>query len=127
MGNPRGQTGCPNRNEEHIMTKEMDDLSKMGQVGMDGTLKIWGDWAKSWQAVTAEMTDYSKRSIEDGTRTMEKLMTARSFEQVMEIQSSYAKRAYDDYMLQMSRLGSMYADMAKDSAKPFERFQPTRR
>jgi hypothetical protein len=109
------------------MAKEFEDISKMGQANMDGALKMWGDWAKSWQAVTAEMTDYSKRSIEEGTRTMEKLMTARSFEQVMEIQTSYAKRAYDDYMLQMSRLGSMYADMAKEGAKPFERFQQASR
>lgn len=109
------------------MAKEIEDITKVGQANMDGALRMWGDWAKSWQAVTAEMTDYSKRSIEEGTRTLEKLMTARSFEQVMEIQTSYAKRAYDDYMLQFSRLGSMYADMAKDSAKPFERFQQVRR
>ncbi len=77
--------------------------------------------------MTAEMTDYSKRSIEESTKTVEKLMTARSIEQVMEIQTGFAKRAYDDYMLQMSRIGTMYADIAKDSAKPFERLTQTRR
>ena len=109
------------------MAKEIEDISKFGQAGMDNALKMWGEWAKNWQAVTAEMTDYSKRSFEDGTKTLEKLMTARTIEQVMEIQSSYAKRAYDDYMQQMTRLGSMYADIAKDSAKPFEQFTQTRR
>lgn len=108
------------------MAKEIENITNFGQTGMDQTLKMWGEWAKSWQAMTAEFTDYSKRSLEDGTRTMEKLMTARSAEQVMEIQTSYAKRAYDDYMAQMSRIGSMYADIAKDSAKPFERFQARR-
>ena len=109
------------------MAKEMDDVTKMGQAGFDGGLKVWGEWTKSWQAMTAEMTDYSKRSMEESTKTLEKLMTARSIEQVMEIQTGYAKRAYDDYMLQMSRIGTMYADIAKDNAKPFERLAQHRR
>lgn len=109
------------------MAKEMEDVTKMGQAGMDNAMKMWGEWTKNWQAVTVEMTDYTKRSFEDGTKTFEKLATAKSIEQVMEIQTGYAKRAYDDYMQQMTRLGSMYADLAKGSAKPFEQFVPTRR
>ena len=109
------------------MAKDMEDISKLSQAGMDNTLKMWGEWTKSWQAVTAELTDYTKRSFEDGTKTFEKLATARSIEQVVEIQQSYAKRCCDDYMRQMTRIGTMYSDIAKDSAKPFEQFAPTRR
>lgn len=109
------------------MAKEMEDFTKFGQAGMDTALKAWGEWAKGWQAVTAEMTDYTKRSFEDGTKTFEKLATARTIEQVMEIQTSYAKRAYDDYMQQMTRIGSMYADLAKGSTKPFEQMVQVRR
>jgi hypothetical protein len=109
------------------MAKEMEDVTKMGQANMDNAMKMWGEWTKNWQAVTAEMTDYSKRSFEDGTKTFEKLATAKSIDQVLEIQTGFAKRAYDDYMQQMTRLGSMYADLAKGSAKPFEQFIPARR
>jgi hypothetical protein len=108
------------------MAKEMEDLGKMSQAGLDTTLKMWGEWTKGLQAVTAEMNDYTKRSFEDGTRAMEKLASARSFDQVVEIQTSYAKRAYEDYIAQMTRLGSMYADMAKTTAKPFEALTPRR-
>lgn len=102
------------------MAQNINDAAKMTQAGMDSALKLWSEWAKSWQAVGAEMNDYAKRSFEDGTKTLEKLMTARTVEQAIEIQSSYVRRSYDDYMQQMTRLGSMYADMAKDSTKPFE-------
>lgn len=109
------------------MAKELEDAAKMSQAGMDNAMKMWGEWTKNWQAVTSEMADYTKRSIEDGTKTFEKLSTAKSIEQVVEIQTGFAKRAYDDYVQQMTRLGSMYADLAKGSAKPFEQFMPTRR
>lgn len=103
------------------MTKPIDDMSKYGQAGMDGALKMWGDWGKGWQAITAEMTDYTKRSFEESAQVMEKLMTAKSIDQVVEIQSGYAKRCYDEYVQQMSRIGSMYSDLAKDATKPFEK------
>ena len=110
------------------MAKDMEDVGKIGQANVDNTLKMWGELTKNWQAVAAEMTDYTKRSFEDGTKTFEKLATARSIDQVMEIQTTYAKRCYDDYLQQMTRIGSMYADLAKGSAKPFEQFaQQTRR
>ena len=109
------------------MAKDMEDVAKMGQANMEHTMKVWGEWAKNWQAMTAEMTDYTKRSFEDGTKTFEKLTTAKSIEQVMEIQTGFAKRAYDDYMQQMTRLGSMYADLAKGSAQPIEQYMPTLR
>jgi hypothetical protein len=103
------------------MAKHMDDMQKLGQFNFDGAFKVWGEWGKSWQAIAAEIGDYSKRSFEDSTQTLEKLVTARSVEQAIEIQSSYAKRSVDEYMRQMSRIGTMYADLAKEAGKPVER------
>lgn len=103
------------------MIKNLDDFQKLGQTNMDAAMKIFGEWNKGWQAIAAEMSDYSKRSFEEGTATIEKLMSVRSLEQAFEIQSTYAKRAYDDYMQQMSKLGSMYASLAKEAYKPVER------
>jgi hypothetical protein len=108
------------------MAKDTDEITRLAQPNLESGLKLWGDWAKGWQAMTAEMSDYTKRSIEDGTQTLEKLIAARTFEQVVEIQSSYARRACEDYIQQMSRMGAMYAEMAKDSAKPFERLVSSR-
>ena len=59
------------------------------------------------------MGDYTKRSLEEGSATLEKLMGSKSVEQAVEIQTSYAKRAYDDYMQQVTKIGGIYANMAK--------------
>ena len=67
------------------------------------------------------MSDYAKRSFEEGTAAFEKLLSAKSMDQAVEIQTSYAKRSYDEYMAQMSKVGALYADFAKDAFKPFEK------
>lgn len=103
------------------MIKNIQDLQKLGQVNADGYMKGFGEWNKSWQTLAAEMTDYSKRSFEDGTAAFEKLLTAKSLEQAVEIQTNYAKRAYDEYMAQMTKISTLYTDIAKDTFKPFEK------
>ena len=99
----------------------LPDMQKLGQVNVEGTMKAITEWQKSMQAIAAEMTNYSKRSFEDGTQTFEKLMSVKSIDQVVEIQTSFAKRAYDEYMQQMNKIGGMYSEFAKEAYKPVER------
>jgi len=103
------------------MMKNFDDFQKLGQQNVDTAMKMLGEWSKGWQAIAAEMTDYTKRSFEEGTATVEKLLSAKSVEQAVEIQTGYAKRAYDDYMHQVSKLGGLYAELAKEAYKPVEK------
>jgi hypothetical protein len=103
------------------MIKNFEDIQKLSQTNMDTVMKAFGEWNKGWQAIAAEMTDYTKKSFEEGTATFEKLASAKSVEQAVEIQTGYAKRAYDGYMHQMSKIGGMYAELAKEAYKPMEK------
>jgi hypothetical protein len=103
------------------MIKNYEDFQKLGQKNVDTAMKMVGEWSKGWQAIAAEMTDYTKRSFEESTATVEKLLAARSIEQAVEIQTGYAKRAYDGYMHQVSKLGGLYAELAKEAYKPVEK------
>jgi hypothetical protein len=103
------------------MIKNFEDFQKLGQQNVDTAMKMFGEWSKGWQAIASEMTDYSKRSFEQGTATVEKLLSAKSIEQAVEIQTGYAKRAYDDYMHQVSKIGGLYAELAKEAYKPVEK------
>ena len=101
--------------------KPFEDFQKLGQTNVDAAMKAFGEWNKGWQAIAAEMTDYTKRSFEESSATFEKLVSSRSIEQVMEIQTTYAKRAYDEYMHQLTKIGGMYAELAKEAYRPMER------
>jgi hypothetical protein len=70
-------------------------------------MTAWSDMGRNWQAVATEMTEYSKRAFQDGSATLEKLMAAKSMEQAFEIQTSYAKRSYEEYVQEMTKLSNM--------------------
>ncbi len=98
-----------------IKNFEFENVQKLGQSNMDGAMRMFGDWNRNWQAIAAEMGDYTKRSFQEGSATLEKLMGTKSLEQAVELQTSYAKRAYDDYMQLMTKIGGMYTTMAKEA------------
>jgi hypothetical protein len=103
------------------MMKNFEDLQKLGQSNVETALKMLGEWSKGWQSIAAEMSDFTKKSFEEGTATFEKLLSAKSVEQALEIQAGFAKRSYDGYMHQMSKIGGLYAELAKEAYRPVEK------
>ena len=102
------------------MLKGFEEFQKVGKDGFDAAVRSFGEFNKGFQAIAAEVTDYSKKAFEDGTRAFEQLIGAKSIEQAIEIQSQYAKKAYDAYVAEVSKLGEMYVGLAKDAYKPVE-------
>jgi Phasin protein len=43
----------------------------------------------------------------------EHLLRAKSFEQVIEVQSQYARMAYEAYVAELTKLGEMYAGLTR--------------
>ena len=74
--------------------------------------------SKGFEAIRTTMMDYTKKSFEDGTRAFEQLAGAKSIEQAWEIQSQYAKKAFEAYVAQASKIGEMYVDLARSAYQP---------
>jgi hypothetical protein len=107
---------------EDKMLKNFDDMQKYGKDNMDASMKAWGQVSKGVQAIAAESADFSKKSFEEGSAALEKLLGAKSLEKAIEIQTAYAKSTYEGFVAQATRMGELYADLAKESYKPFENF-----
>jgi hypothetical protein len=100
--------------------KAGEEFQKVGKDGFDAALRSFGEVLKGHQAIGAKLTNYTKIAFEDTTRAFEQLIGAKSIEHMIEIQSQYAKKAYDTYVAEMSKLGEMYAGIARNAYKPVE-------
>lgn len=100
------------------MSKGFENMPKLGQSNMDSAIHMFDEWNRNWHAIAAEMSDYTKRSFEEGSATLARLMASKSVGHAIEIQASYAKRAYDDYEQQVTKIGGMYANIASDASHP---------
>ena len=84
-------------------------------------LRSYGELTKGLQAIGTRVSDYTKRAFEDATRAFEQLVGAKSFEHAIEIQSQYAKKAYDTWVAEASKIGEIYATVARDAYEPVEK------
>jgi phasin family protein len=106
--------------ERMTMVRNFEDLQQVGKENVDIALKSMGAISKGAQAIAAEMADYSKKSFEDSTAALEKLYGVKSLDKAIEVQTEYAKTAYEGFVAKASKIGELYADIAKESYKPFE-------
>lgn len=102
------------------MKNVMEDFQKMSKDNMDAMLANMGVVSKTLQTIASETADYSKKSFEDSSAAVEKLMAVKSLDKAFEVQSEYAKSAYEGFIGQATKFGEMYTSLAKEVYKPFE-------
>ncbi len=100
--------------------QQFDQMQKLGKDNIDATMKAVGTVQKSVQTIAVEAADYAKRSFEQGSATLEKLAGARTLDKAIEIQTDYLRQAYEGFVAQSTKLGELYANLAKDAFKPYE-------
>ena len=97
-----------------------DDANKKSKETMDTMLKSYASMTKTFQAIATEAADYSKKSFEEGVAHLERITSVKSVEAAVELQTNYLKSAYEGYVAEATKIGEMYADLAKDTYKPYE-------
>ena len=97
------------------MVKNIEDMQQFGKDNMDATMKSFGSLSKSMQAIAVEVADYSKKMFENSTAATEKPL-----EKAVEVQSDYVKSSYESFVAEATKLGELYADLAREVYKPFE-------
>lgn len=97
-----------------------DDAGKFGKQFMDTGLQSFAGVSKNFQTISLEATEFSKQQFAAGSAAMEKLVGVKSLDKAFEVQSEYARQAYEGVVAQAARMTELYADLAKDAYKPFE-------
>jgi hypothetical protein len=63
--------------------KTLEDIQSLGQQNSNTAIKLY----RALQTIAADTTDYTMRLFEDSAGTFEKLLSAKSVEQALELQS----------------------------------------
>jgi phasin family protein len=110
--------GPPDEGSE--MMNSFDEFQKMSKDNMDMAMESFGSFSKGFQAIAAEVADYQKKSFEEGTAAVEKLVASKSLDKAFEAQADYVKTAYEGFVGEMTKIGEMVTDLSKDAYKPYE-------
>jgi len=75
---------------------------------------------KGVQQIATETTEYSKKSVESASAAFEKLVGAKSIDVALQVQGEFAKASYESFIAQSTKMGELYAGLAKEIFKPVE-------
>jgi phasin family protein len=74
----------------------------------------------SFQAIASAYGDYTKKSFEDTKSFVEKLSGVKSMDKAIELQTDFAKSAYESFVAESQKIAGLYTDLAKQTFKPLE-------
>jgi hypothetical protein len=104
------------------------DLQEMRNLGMnqfDAVSEAAASTAKRLQAISEEATAFSKKQYEDTYALGGKLLNARGLDEIVGLQSDYAKSAYENFFAEAAKMSALCTQLAREALKPAgEAFKP---
>ena len=113
------------------MLSKQPEPQQESKKQVDAALAAANCLSVDFQTLATAYGNYTKKSFEDTKAFVEKLSGVRSLEKAVEIQTEFAKQAYETSVTESQKIRELYSGLAKQSLKPFEglvakKSQPTR-
>ncbi|GAA0621627.1 TIGR01841 family phasin [Brevundimonas kwangchunensis] len=110
------------------------ELNAEGKKNLDAMVASATAAQKGAETLSAASLAYGKKSWEDGVAAAQSLAAARSVQELVELQTSWAKSAAETYLSEVTRMTDVFTASVKDSFKPInervtasvEKFQAAR-
>ena len=117
-----------NQKHKSLARAAQGQAKKIGQeyqnaaaTGLEISSRSINEFNRGLQEITDEMTDYSKRSLDEVVRAWQRLLDARPFGRLVEIQTRYMQTAYEAYASEASRVSELYLGLARRAAVPIKK------
>ncbi len=97
------------------MAGEMTALNKASMTAFTESAQLA---AKGMTAINSRTMDYARQAVRTSSDASRQLATAKSFQEVVDVESQYLRDIYSKNLEEVTALTSMYLDTARKSTKP---------
>ena len=99
---------------------KVEDIQQYGKEHLDTVVASATSVQNGLQAIASAYGDYTKKSFEDTKSFVEKLSGVKSLDKALEVQTEFAKSAYETFIAESQKIAGLYTDLAKTTYKPLE-------
>lgn len=100
--------------------KGYDQLLGFGKETVEAYLKAANAAGKGAETLQGEIYAYSKQSIEDSIAAAKALLTSKSPQEAFELQTDFAKSAFEAYVSEISKLNEIVVATTKSAYEPIQ-------
>jgi phasin family protein len=99
---------------------KVEDIQQYGKEHLETVVASATTLQNGIQTIATAYGDYTKKSFEDTKSYVEKLSGVKSLDKAIEVQTEFAKSAYETFIAESQKIAGLYTDLAKQTFKPFE-------
>lgn len=100
--------------------KGYDRFFSYGKDTVEAYVKSANLAGKGVETLHNEFYSFSKQAIEEQIAATKALMASKSVHEAFELQTDFAKTAFDSYVGEMSKLGEIFTATAKEAIEPLQ-------
>ena len=112
----------------------LNDINAQSKQNLEAVVASVTASTKGAEALGAQAIAYSKKSVEDSVAAFKTLSGAKSLQEVVELQTSFAKTALEGYLAELNKASEVVSASMKESLVPLnarvtaavEKFQAAR-
>ena len=96
----------------------LNDLNAHGKRNLEAVVASVTAATKGAEQVSAQAVAYTKKAVEGQVEQARALSSARSVQEVVELQTTYAKSALEAYVAELNRFSETFSAAVKESFRP---------
>jgi phasin family protein len=100
------------------VSKSVDDAAKLGKDQVEAYVTAGNVASKGFESINAEVMSFTKTQVEDQISAAKAMMGAKTLQEFIELQSGYAKSAFEAYTAHTTKLSEVATKVAQDAFAP---------
>jgi phasin family protein len=96
----------------------LNELNAQGKRNLEAMIASVTAATRGAEALGAHAMSYAKSSVETQVDAARQMSGARSMQEVVELQTAYARKAMEGYLAEMNRASEIVSAAVKDAMKP---------
>jgi phasin family protein len=100
--------------------KSYDHFLGYGKETVEAYMKAANAAGKGAETLHNEIYSYSKQSVEDSISAVKAVLGSKSAHEAFELQTDFAKTAFDSYVGQVTKLNEIFVSTAKEAFEPLQ-------
>jgi hypothetical protein len=99
---------------------KIEEFQQYGKQQLDTVTASAASVQSGIHAIASAYGDYTRKSFEDTKQFVEKFSGVKSLDKAVEMQTEYARSAYETFVSEAQKIAGLYGDLAKTTFKPLE-------
>ena len=108
-------------NASNAVFRGYDDFATLNKQGIEALVEASNIWAKGCEDLGKAYFSLAQETAEGGADVAKSIMKAKTFQDVIDIQTDFAKKRFDQLVSESTKMSELSVKVATDAMQPLQK------